>query len=71
MAALSRSRTYWRAFAITLVALAVVSFSPLDQTLPNWAWPWGLIPFFWLVFFLLAWFQPPVAPKGDAGEREE
>jgi hypothetical protein len=50
-------RTYWLAFAITFAVLVAVSFSPLNEALPAWAWPWGLIPFFWVVFFLLAWFR--------------
>ena len=58
--------TYWLAFLITSATMIAVQFSPLPNYLPVWAWPWGLIPYFWIVFFLLAWFRPP--PVGKAAD---
>ncbi|WP_293394661.1 hypothetical protein [Phenylobacterium sp. RIFCSPHIGHO2_01_FULL_69_31] len=54
--------TYTLAFIITAATMFAVGLSPLAGLLPTWAWPWGLLPYFWAVFILLAWFRK--APDG-------
>jgi len=52
-------KEFWIAFVITAATMVGVGMSRLNEALPGWAWPWGLIPFFWLVFVVVAWMRRP------------